>query len=204
MTRTYAVSIHQSSPLRQRQQVPKPGRPLSTKDHLRVEVGRVDLAQELAAPPTGRHHRQRTIFVPPHRDDPGDPVLAGRDHGSDRTVLPQNPVPEPVSMQTPEYRMPRSVTSVAATSPNSRPSTAGRLRTACAASISSSFGVAVMVASYQRYGEVIASTQVPGGALRPPQPGPVLRRAFLVAGGTHRAGLLSDGDDSMLVGRLKG
>lgn len=78
-----------------------------------------------------------------------DPVLAGGDHGGDGAVLGADPVPEPVSMLTPEYRLPLSVTSVAATSPNSRSPTRRGLRTACAESISSSFDAPAMVATYQ-------------------------------------------------------
>jgi hypothetical protein len=148
------VSLERSWPIRQRQQILKPHRPPPTKDHLRFEVGRVHLTDELPAPPTWWHHTQRTCFIPPHRHDLDDPVLAGRDHGSDRAVLRAEARPRASVDADTEFRLPSSVTSIDATSPNSRSPTTCGLSTACAESISSSFDGRTMVASYQGTGAV--------------------------------------------------
>ena len=70
-----------------REQIPKPGRTGAAEHHFGVEIGGVDLADELPAAAARRNHVQGAVGVPPDRDDLGDPVLASSDHRSDRSVL---------------------------------------------------------------------------------------------------------------------
>lgn len=64
---------------------------MSIEDHFGIDVGRVDLVDELSASSTRRQHMQDSFVAPPHRDDLLDPVLAGRDHCGDGTVLRAEP-----------------------------------------------------------------------------------------------------------------
>src|SRR6266568_8943604 len=60
---------------------------VQVEDHLGVDIGRVDLTDELPAPAARGQHVQARRVVTPHGDDPLDPVVAGRHHRRDGTVL---------------------------------------------------------------------------------------------------------------------
>jgi hypothetical protein len=60
---------------------------LGAEYDLGVKVGRIDLTHELATSSTGRQHVKSPLVVTPYSSDPGDPVLPGGHHGSDRGVL---------------------------------------------------------------------------------------------------------------------
>jgi hypothetical protein len=60
--------------------------PVGAEDDLGVEVGRVDLANELAAAAAGCNNVQ-AVVASPDRNDLGDLVLAGSHHGGDCGVL---------------------------------------------------------------------------------------------------------------------
>lgn len=86
-------SVERIWPLMERKEVTQSRRLVATEDDLGIQVGWFDLANELPAPPTGRQYIQRTSLALPHSDDPGDPVLAGCDHGRDGGVFGTEPCP---------------------------------------------------------------------------------------------------------------
>jgi hypothetical protein len=74
-------------PFTKRQQLLQGKSRIAAGDNLGADVAWIDLADELPAAPARRQHVQRAICVTPHRHDPGDLVLASRNHGGDRGVL---------------------------------------------------------------------------------------------------------------------
>jgi hypothetical protein len=107
-------------PFVQRKLVPGRTGRRAVEDDLGVQEGGIHVSDQLATAPAGRHHIERSVLGSPDGDDLGDPVLAHRAHRRDAECSAQKPVPLPVSMHTPEKSVPRSVTSVAATSPKRR------------------------------------------------------------------------------------
>lgn len=69
------------------QQLPQSDGTIRAEHHLGVEVGRVDLTDELSTTPARRQHVEQPTVVVPHRSDTSDPILAGGHHGGDRCVL---------------------------------------------------------------------------------------------------------------------
>jgi hypothetical protein len=80
------------------------------------------LADELPAPPARRNHVQDTVIVAPRGHNFVILYSFAEAMAAIAACSAQNPVPEPVSMHTPQNTAPASVTSAAATSPSMRPS----------------------------------------------------------------------------------
>ncbi len=69
--------------------------PSGTEHHGRAEVGRVDLSDELPAPPARRKDVQAVLLVSPYRHDGADVVLPGSYHHGDRAGLGAEAGPAP-------------------------------------------------------------------------------------------------------------
>ena len=78
-----------------RQQLAQGDAAIEVENHLGVDVGRVDLADELTTPPARRQHEEAAAVVAPDGDDRVDPVLGGSHHGRDGAVLGAEPRPGP-------------------------------------------------------------------------------------------------------------
>lgn len=70
-----------------REQVAKARGSAPAQDDLGLEVGGVHLPNELTTPSAGRQDVEVTAVTAPHRDNLGDPILPGCDHGGDGAVL---------------------------------------------------------------------------------------------------------------------
>ena len=64
---------------------------LAAKDDLGVEIGRIDLPNELSAATAGRQNTQSSAIISPNRNDAADSVLPSSDHGRDCSVLGAEP-----------------------------------------------------------------------------------------------------------------
>jgi hypothetical protein len=96
------LSIERTGPFVSWEQVSKPRRAGLAEYYLGIEIGGVDLSDELPAPSTWRKNMQRTLIVAIDSNDLRDLVFTTCDHGRDGCVLSAEPVPELVSMHTPE------------------------------------------------------------------------------------------------------
>jgi len=78
-------------PLRMRKQLAQRDALLAAKDDLGVEIGRIDLPDELSAATAGRQNAQASVVISPNRNDAADSVLPCGDHGRDCSVLGAEP-----------------------------------------------------------------------------------------------------------------
>lgn len=88
---TSGCSLIGIRPLSVRKQVAQRDPLLAAKDDLGVEIGWVDLPNELSTATARRQNKQSSVIISPNRNDAADSILPSSDHGRDCNVLDAEP-----------------------------------------------------------------------------------------------------------------